>query len=128
MIEIKVELNELKMTLLTSAATPDDPVMQDQSRAEMAAFDCLLVIKKCLRSIPASSATAREATTTKLPKLELPAFHGDVVQWKNFWEQFCISVHAPPVQYSQEREVNVLTKHYQGQDGQEFNCRTHEID
>ena len=34
-----------------------------------------------------------EATATKLPKLELPTFHGNLLCWKNFWEQFCILVH-----------------------------------
>ena len=30
---------------------------------------------------------------TKLPKLELPTFHGDLLRWKSFWKQFCVSVH-----------------------------------
>lgn len=91
--EIKTGLSKLRMSLLNSEATPDDPVMQDQARADKAAFDCLLVIKKRLRSSISSPATASETTVTKLPKLELPTFNGDILQWKNFWEQFCVSVH-----------------------------------
>ena len=29
----------------------------------------------------------------KLPKLYVPTFDGDVLHWKQFWEQFVISVH-----------------------------------
>ena len=70
-----------------------DPNMEDLARMDKAVFDCLLVIKKCLRSSVAFPATAGGSAVTKLPKLELPTFHGDILQWKNFWEQFCISVH-----------------------------------
>lgn len=72
-VEVKDELS--KLTLLKSEVTPDDPLMQEQTRAEKAIFDCLL-IKKRLRSTTASPSTASEATVAKLPKLELPTFHG----------------------------------------------------
>ena len=29
----------------------------------------------------------------KLPKLDVPTFNGDILNWKSFWEQFCVSVH-----------------------------------
>ena len=29
----------------------------------------------------------------KLPKLEVPTFDSNIIHWKSFWEQFCISVH-----------------------------------
>ena len=39
-----------------------------------------------------TSATPKE-TGAKLPKLEVPTFNGDILNWKGFWEQFCLSVH-----------------------------------
>ena len=60
---------------------------------DKAAFDCLLKIKKRLRTLATTSTKASEPTATKLPKLELPTFHGDMLYWKTFWEQFCVSVH-----------------------------------
>ena len=96
LIELKAELSTLKGSLLDSDAVPDDPVMQDQARADKALFDCLLSIKKRLRSSATPHAVAGAATVTKLPKLELPTFHGDILRWKNFWEQFCVSVHDRP--------------------------------
>ena len=91
--EVKKELNKLKTSLLNSVAEPGDPVMEDLARMDKAVFDCLLAIKKRLRSSVTSPATTGGSAVTKLPKLELPTFHGDILQWKNFWEQFCISVH-----------------------------------
>ena len=86
--EVKTELATLKTSLLTSDATTSDPIMQDHSRVEKLAFDCLLKIKKRLRTVATPSTKVNEATATKLPKLELPTFHGDILRWKNFWEQF----------------------------------------
>ena len=93
MTEVKKELSKLKTSLLNSVAEPGDPVMEDLARMDKAVFDCLLAIKKRLRSSVTSPATTGGSAVTKLPKLELPTFHGDILQWKNFWEQFCISVH-----------------------------------
>ena len=72
--------------------------MQSQARVDKAAFDCQLKIRKRLRTLtttPAKSTEPKmsEITATKLPKLELPTFHGDILRWKNFWEQYCVSVH-----------------------------------
>ena len=32
-------------------------------------------------------------TGVKLSKLEVPTFDGNLINWKRFWEQFCVSVH-----------------------------------
>ena len=77
--EVKTELATLKTSLLTSDAATSDPIMQDHSRVEKLAFDCLLKIKKRLRTVATPSTKVNEATATKLPKLELPTFHGDII-------------------------------------------------
>jgi len=86
----------LKESLLKSDTATEDPVMRDHVRADKALFDCLLNVKKRLRLSITPRPVASESTATKLPKLELPTFHGDILRWKNFWEQFCISVHDQP--------------------------------
>ena len=91
--EIKAELSAISTSLLSSDVPMDDPVMQTQRRTDKAVFDCLLKIKKRLRVLIVNSTKPNEPTATKLPKLELPTFHGDILSWKNFWEQFCVSVH-----------------------------------
>lgn len=32
----------------------------------------------------------------KLPKLDVPVFDGNILNWTSFWEQFCVSVHSRP--------------------------------
>ena len=38
-----------------------------------------------------STSSSREGV--KLPKLDVPSFDGNILNWKSFWDQFCISVH-----------------------------------
>lgn len=87
MIEIKVELTQLNTSLLTSEAAFEDAVMRDLTKTVRTVFTCIIAIKKRLRSI--NAAMLSESSVTKLPKLGLPTFHGDILQWKNF----CVSVH-----------------------------------
>ena len=37
--------------------------------------------------------TATGSKEVKLPKLDVPTFDGNILHWKHFWEQFCVSVH-----------------------------------
>ena len=58
-------------------------------------FDCCLKLKRLSKSrnaIPAKS----ESSGVKLPKLDVPRFDGNVLNWSSFWEQFCISLHNQP--------------------------------
>ena len=91
--EIKAELSAISTSLLSSDVPTDDPVMQTQARTDKAVFDCLLKVKKQLRVLIVNSTKPNEPIATKLPKLELPTFHGDILSWKNVWEQFCVLVH-----------------------------------
>ena len=77
--EIKAELAMLKTYLLASDVPTDDPIIQDQARVERLVFDHLLKIKKRLRGLATTPTKATEAFATKLSKLELPTFHGDIL-------------------------------------------------
>ena len=92
-VKVKTELASLKATLLVSDAAPDDPIMQGHTHMKRTTFGCLLHIKKHLHTIVTSMPKSSEITATKLPTLEFPSFHGDILKWKNFREQFCILVH-----------------------------------
>lgn len=37
--------------------------------------------------------TPTDISRVKLPKLDIPTFNGDLLNWKQFWEQFCVAVH-----------------------------------
>ena len=41
----------------------------------------------------------------KLLKLEVPTFDGNIINWKSFWEQFCISVYDQTNQSDHEKLV-----------------------
>ena len=86
--QIKTELTALNASLLSSDVPAEDPIMHNQAQVDKAAFDCLLKIKKRLRALTPTPTKASETSTTKLPKLELPTFHGDILRWKYFWNSF----------------------------------------
>ena len=54
-------------------------------------FDSSLKIKRLLQ--PQAHAGMGDSKGIKLPKLEVPTFDGNILNWKSFWEQFCVSVH-----------------------------------
>ena len=67
-----------------------------QDTLESQVFDCSVSIKKSLSSASApveTSALPSESKGVRLPKLDVPPFDGDALNWRSFWEQFCISVH-----------------------------------
>ena len=53
------------------------------------------------------SAKAKGATSIKLPKLSIPKFDRDVLNWRTFWEQFGVSIHSRP----QLSDVEKLARH-----------------
>ena len=40
-----------------------------------------------------SSPTIRKGTSIKWPKLSIPKFDGEVLNWRTFWDQFQVSIH-----------------------------------
>ena len=42
---------------------------------------------------PTPAPTHSDSKGVKLPKLDVPTFDGNILNWKCFWEQFSISVH-----------------------------------
>ena len=70
-----------------------DPVMKTQAEVDKLAFECQLTVKIRLRSSTvACPATSFETTATKFPKLEVPTFHGDILQGRATGSNF-VSVH-----------------------------------
>ena len=91
--EFKKELKDVRNSLFSLDLADEDEVVQSQSAVEKAIFDCSLNIKKKLHSPTSTSSPSSDTTGVKLPKLDVPTFDGDILGWKTFWEQFCISVH-----------------------------------
>lgn len=53
-------------------------------------------------------------TQSRLPKLTLPKFRGDVTQWQGFWDSFNSSIHSNP-QLSSIDKFNHLNSLLEGQ-------------
>ena len=51
-----------------------------------------LSIKKSLKPL-AHDSTPTDSKGVKLPKLDVPTFDGNILNWKSFWEQFSVCVH-----------------------------------
>ena len=69
----------------------------DLHRMELADEDKLFELQDSLES---QASGASEASTppsnskgVKLPKLDVPTFDGNILNWRSFWEQYSISVH-----------------------------------
>ena len=43
---------------------------------------------------PGSTPTPADGKGVKLPKIDVPKFDGNIVNWRTFWEQFCVSIHG----------------------------------
>ena len=96
--DLKRELGEVRNCLLPLDLEDGDELNVLQAEAERAMFDCSLKIKKLLHSKASATMAHSPATPgasgVKLPKLEVPTFDGNMVNWRSFWEQFTVSVHS----------------------------------
>lgn len=95
----KKDLSAIKTELMSMDLEDTDELVVKQAEIEQLLFDCSLKVKELLAkaSIPTSSSsthTSTESTGLKLPKLDVPTFNGNILQWRSFWEQFVISVHS----------------------------------
>ena len=73
----------------------EDDLFVLHAKLEKLHFSCSHKVRKLLNShAPSSvSAPAADGKGLKLPKLEVPTLDGDVLHWRQFWEQLSISVH-----------------------------------
>lgn len=100
---LETELQDVSRGILSLEHDDADLSRQESAIAE-SLFDVRLRIKRLLSSAskPTSSPVVEEGGV-KLPKLSVPTFDGDVVNWKSFWEQFTVSIHDKPKLSSAEK-------------------------
>ena len=91
--EIKKELSDIRSSLLSFDLEEGNDVIELHSAIEKDIFYCSLQIKELLHSSMPTS-TARVDKGVKLPKINVPTCDGNILNWKIFWEQFHVSVHA----------------------------------
>ena len=96
--DYKKDLADFRNSLLSLELAEGDELMGLHTTLEKRFFDCSLQIKQLLRPHahahePTPGPTHSDSKGVKLPKLDVPTFDGNILNWKCFWEQFCISVH-----------------------------------
>ena len=97
LIDLKRDLSETRSSLLTLELAESDGLASDLASLEKQVFDSSVEIKKKLSSSTspsmASSLPVPDSKGVRLPKLEVPTFDGNILNWRCFWEQFRVSVH-----------------------------------
>ena len=94
--DINHDLARIRDSLHRLDVDDTDELFRHQERLESQVFDCSVRIKKLLSSlsVPRDTSThTPDGKGVKLPKLDVPKFDGEILNWRSFWEQFNISVH-----------------------------------
>ena len=95
--DFKKELGDIRSEV-TSLCTPEESeeLHAKISRLDKDIFDLSLIIKRLLYNpehTPEAVTPTHDARGVRLPKLEVPTFNGNILQWQTFWEQFCVAIH-----------------------------------
>lgn len=94
--DVMKDLSALYEELIVLDLPDEHELARMHADLEAVQFRCAHNVKKLL-SAHASRHSKQSATggenSSKLPKLDVPAFDGEVLHWQQFWEQFEVSVH-----------------------------------
>ena len=108
--DYKTLLSEIH-TVLLSVENKDDAVAELTLHSELEAtmFACSHHVRKLLRthkdSGDARNPTESAGSGVRLPKIAVPTFDGDILSWRQFWEQFRVSVHDRSTMSNAEKLV-----------------------
>ena len=90
----KSELALVLQDMLAADIPEDDALSTLHARLEECIFQSSHRLRKLLTpSETTTPAPAADPTGVKLPKLDTPTFDGELLNWKPFWEQFCLALH-----------------------------------
>ncbi|XP_068250372.1 uncharacterized protein [Palaemon carinicauda] len=89
------DLNEKILALTTEEERMKE--VEEQAKYEVVVGEHWYKLSNAITAISGSGSSANPPTTHKtnvrLPKLDLPHFTGDVLEWNSFWELYNVSVH-----------------------------------
>ena len=91
--DYKKDLAVLYDNIVALDPKEDDELLTQHSKLEGLLFDCSRKVKKLIDRRPEATTPAVDGSGVKLPKLDVPVFDGNILHWKQFWDQFCVSVH-----------------------------------
>ena len=93
--DIKRELSSIYEELVVFDLPDDHTLVTQHTSLEKLQFDCSHLIKRLLsHCVVRSPSKVSNKVNSKLPKLDVPTFNGNVLSWQQFWEQFEVSVHS----------------------------------
>ena len=104
MLDYKKDLTVIYKDIVAFDMEDEDPLIVAHSKLKKLLFDCSYKIKKLLGSLPTVTPVV-DSKGVRLPKLDVPTFDGNILNWTQFWEQFSVSVHDRPVLSDSEKLV-----------------------
>ena len=90
--ELKQELSNLSKSFVPLDLDDKDEMTVLQATLNTVIFDNSLKIKRLLEKLAIPATT--DSRGVKLPKIDVPAFNGNILYWKSFWGQFAVAVHT----------------------------------
>ena len=94
--DLKKELSTVYGELIVLDLSDEHELIKKHTGLESLHFKCSHRVRELLsvhKPPPLNPLSARGEITSKLPKLEVPTFDGDILYWQRFWEQYEVSVH-----------------------------------
>ena len=95
-IDFKKDNAALYDSLLAHGIDERDDLSVAQSALEVEFSHVASKLKRLLATSSSDTTTSSSPLDTsgvRLPKLDVPTFDGDIIHWKQFWDQFTVSVH-----------------------------------
>ena len=92
--EYKKDFTDVRRSLLPFDVEDTSELGLLLARIEKALFDCALDARKLRHSRDFSSTSLPDSRGVKLPKLDVPSFDGNMLNWRTFWEQYQVAVHT----------------------------------
>ena len=94
--DYKKDIATLYEELIAKNVADDDELLVTHSTLERQLSYTSYKIKSLLVVPPMDTPTpaTTDGTGVKLPKLDVPTFDGNIIHWKQFWDQFTVAVHS----------------------------------
>ena len=92
-LSLRAELTETGRAI-TLLETGGKELLEFEAALNKNLFDLGLRIKRLLSDAASEKETSKVHSGVKLPKIEVPTFDGNILNWGHFWEQFTATVHA----------------------------------
>ena len=91
---LKAELADTGRTI-TTLETGGDALLELEATLNKNLFDLGLQIKRLIAEVTVEKSTPGVVSGVKLPRIDVPTFDGNILNWGIFWEQFGAAATTP---------------------------------